>query len=83
MTDSQLIMDILMDGQPHHVLEIIQRCKPGAVNWAVRSRISDIRRFLLRETNITITTRIDPHDHQAIYQIIPNTKPVQQELKAL
>ena len=70
MTDTKIILEILKDRRPHHVLEIIQRGKPGAVAWAVRSRISDIRKMLLNQ-NLTVSTVLDPETHLAIYQIVP------------
>ena len=43
-TDKELILSVLSDKKWHNVLEIITRCKPGCINWSVRSRISDLNR---------------------------------------
>jgi len=44
MTNCEMILKVLKDGQWHHVLNIIQAVKPGAVNFACRSRISDLKK---------------------------------------
>lgn len=44
MTDCELVLKILSDGQFHNILEIMQRAKPGCINFAARSRISDLKR---------------------------------------
>jgi len=44
MRDKDIILKILKDNQWHNVLEIMHRGKPGAIGWAVRSRISDLKR---------------------------------------
>ena len=43
MTDAELVLNILSDYKPHGALEIMQRAKPGCINWALRSRIADLR----------------------------------------
>ena len=68
MTDSQIILSILEDYKFHHILEIIQRGKPGAANWAVRSRISD-----LRKKGYDIEMRI-ASDGQAEYRLKEQVK---------
>ena len=70
MTDIQAIMEVLSDRKPHHVLEIMNRVKPGAVNFAARSRISDIRKILEAQGEYTISTKLDIKDKQAIYQVV-------------
>jgi len=44
MKDWQIILNILSDLKWHNVIEIMQRGKPGAINWAVRSRIPDLKK---------------------------------------
>jgi hypothetical protein len=44
MTDCEIILEILADNKFHHVLEIMERGKPGAKNWAVRSRIANLKK---------------------------------------
>jgi len=81
MTDIQAIMEVLSDKKPHHVLEIMNRVKPGAVNFAARTRISEIKKIIELE-GFTIKSTKDPGDKQAIYKIVPLPRAVQQELKA-
>jgi len=80
MTDIQAVANVLMDKAEHHVQEIINRCKPGSNNWAVRSRVSNLKK-ILEIQGWTIKSRKDPKDKQAIYQIVLSPKPVQQEIK--
>jgi len=65
MTDGQIIIEILSDNRWHHVLDIMQRGKPGAINWAVRSRISD-----LKKKGCQIESRLDENG-MAEYRLIP------------
>ena len=46
----------------------MQRGKPGAINWAVRSRISDLKR-----KGHNIRSWID-NNRQAVYQLLPAIK---------
>jgi len=68
MTDCAIILQILSDGKPHSVIEIMQRGKPGCINWAVRSRISD-----LRKKGYCIISWIGDN-RQAVYQLLPAIK---------
>ena len=68
MTDCEIILQILSDGKPHNVIEIMQRGKPGCINWAVRSRISD-----LKKKGHNIRSWID-RNGQAVYQLLPAVK---------
>jgi len=43
MSDCSLILNYLSDGQWHNVIQIMEALKPGARNWAVRSRISNLK----------------------------------------
>jgi len=43
MTDCEIILKILSDGEWHNIIEICYRGKPQAINWAVRSRISNLK----------------------------------------
>lgn len=61
--DEELVLSILWDRQFHHVLEIMDRGKPGARNWAVRSRVAG-----LRERGYDIETRIAAN-HMAEYRL--------------
>ena len=67
-TDCEIILQILSDGKPHNVIEIMQRGKPGAINWAVRSRVSD-----LKKKGHNIRSWIDKN-RQAVYQLMPEPK---------
>ena len=86
-TDCELIMEVLKDGQPHHAVEICERCKPGRVNWTLRSRVSNLR--LLKHENIInlreaqenvtgipvpeyIIQRYGRKDKEAVYQLLPD-----------
>lgn len=42
MTHWELLLEILKDGKPHSIFEILERGK--GMNWAVRSRLSDLRK---------------------------------------
>lgn len=42
-TDCWLVLQVLKDLKSHHIQDICASCKPGAVNWACRSRISNLR----------------------------------------
>ena len=42
MTDCEIILAILKDHEWHNIVDIMRDAKPGAVNWAVRSRVSDL-----------------------------------------
>lgn len=44
MTDSEIILNILSGGNWVNVIKIMEIGKPGCINWAVRSRISDLRK---------------------------------------
>jgi hypothetical protein len=44
MTDCEIVLNILMDGKWWNVIDIMTAGKPGSKNWAVRSRIADLRR---------------------------------------
>lgn len=45
MTDCDLVFQYLL-GRPgwHNAVDMMLELKPGAVNWALRSRISDLNR---------------------------------------
>ena len=64
MTHCEIILNILKDCQWHHIIEICNKGKPGAINWAVRSRISD-----LKKSGYTIESRI-AKDGQAEYKLV-------------
>jgi len=68
LTDCEVILQILSDGRPHNVIEIMQRGKPGAINWAVRSRVSDLKR---KGHDIRSWTG---KNKQAVYQLLPEPK---------
>ena len=44
MTDCEIILQILKDYQWHNIIEIMKQGKPFSVNWAVRSRVSDLKK---------------------------------------
>ena len=68
-TDAEIIFEILMDMKPHNVIEIMHRGKPYAINWAVRSRIAEMRKKL-RPEGYDIKKKIDTN-RQATYKLIP------------
>ena len=83
LTDCELIMLILTDGKWHNVIDIMRQGKPGAVNWAVRSRISDLNRKFSRDrAGFFIESRIDVN-RQAKYRLITCERyiPAQPELQ--
>lgn len=47
-TGCGLIFNYLLDEQWHNIINIMRDLKPGCVNWAVRSRISDLKKKFLR-----------------------------------
>jgi hypothetical protein len=69
MTDAEIILNILSDGNYHNILEIIHRAKPCCINFAARSRISD-----LRKKGYSIESEIDTNGC-AKYRL-KNAKPV-------
>ena len=73
MTDSELILNILADGEWHNVITIMKQGKPGAINWAVRSRVSDLKKKL-RPEGYDIDSRIGENG-QAEYMLIPAPQP--------
>ena len=68
MTDCEIILQILRDGRPHNVIEIMQKAKPGAINFACRSRVSD-----LKKKGHNIISWIG-ENRQAVYQLLPAIK---------
>jgi hypothetical protein len=52
MTDKDLILWALGDRQWHNIIQLSQMCKPGCVNWAARSRISEINKDLISKNQI-------------------------------
>ena len=58
ITDCELIYNVLKDGQWHNAVDICLICKPNAVNWALRSRISDLKKKL-RKNMVDIKSKID------------------------
>lgn len=43
MTDCELVLNYLRDGQWHNIIDMHIALKPNARNWACRSRVSDLR----------------------------------------
>ena len=43
MTDCELILNYLSDGQWHNGITMSKDLKPNCINWAYRSRISNLR----------------------------------------
>lgn len=70
--DWKLILEILNDGLWHNAIELFNRCKPGCINWALRARISD-----LKKKGYNIESKIDDNK-QGAYRWIKQIK--QQEL---
>jgi len=64
MTDCEIILQILSDFKWHNVIEIMQRAKPGCINFACRSRISD-----LKKKGYQIESEIDTNG-QARYRLL-------------
>jgi len=87
-TDCELILDVLKDLRPHHIQEIFDKCKPNARNWAIKSRISNLRAKgydivnlrdkRLNRANLPIPTAIVEQygykDKEAIYQLMPKVE---------
>ena len=44
MSGCSLILSELQDGQWHSVIQLMMKLKPNSINWAVRSRISELKR---------------------------------------
>ena len=44
MTDCKIILDLLSDGKWWNVIDLMHTAKPGAINFACRSRIADLRK---------------------------------------
>ena len=65
-TDCYFILNILKDYKWHNVIDIMQSKSDNRVNWAVRSRISD-----LKKKGFNIISLIDKN-RQAKYKLIPN-----------
>ena len=81
-TDCDLVLSVLKDGRPHHVIEICRICKPGCINFAARSRIADLRRKGLNIVNLRskgysvpedIRSQYSEDDREAVYQLVTVT----------
>lgn len=68
-TDVELVYNVLKDGAVHNVIDICYICKPKAINWACRSRISDLKKKLI-PLGKTIKMDIDKVNGCANYQIV-------------
>ena len=60
MSDNQLIFDYLLNHPGYHnAIQLHHTLKPGCVNWALRSRISNLRdKFRLNREPYIIQKRI-------------------------
>lgn len=63
-SDCDLILNALADGEWYNAIELHRTVKPGCVNWALRSRISDLKR-----KGYEIESRIDANK-QAAYRLV-------------
>ena len=70
MNQQEAILYHLSDRKWHHVVNLMERVAPGAVNCALRSRISDLN-HKLPERGLYIYSRIAA-DGQAEYRLGPD-----------
>lgn len=76
MTDEQLIYNLLRDRKPRSIINIMQVLKPGCINWACRSRISDLNKKLISDGTGEIVN-LSKGNELAVYQFIPKEKPLE------
>ncbi len=71
MTDCDLIYEYLKDHQWHNVVDMCLSLKPNAVNWAVRSRISNLNKSFqkIEPPEEEIESKIDTNG-QSKYKLI-------------
>mgnify|MGYP001591450754 CR=1 FL=1 len=79
MTDTVLIQSYLQTNlnQWHNAIDLMKDLKPGCVNWALRSRVSDLNKTLPSK-GFHIESRIGKN-RCAEYRLV-SLKPVQMKL---
>lgn len=71
MTDNELVLIAILDQRPHFGISLMETLKPGCINFALRSRVSNLQRLLKPYRYFIYSFTKKETEGNAWYQLCP------------